>query len=250
MQQCFVIQPFDGEKFDKRYKDVFEPAIQEAGLTPYRVDQDPSTQGIMKAILKGITRSSVCLVEISTDNPNVWFELGYSIAKGRGVVLLCSNEREGPYPFDVSHLAIIKYSTDSPSDFDAVRRKISEKLKALVASSKHADSEQIDIDAPESQVLSADEITAICGIADIVTDPWTPIFAHDISRNIHGISGALLMMSLENLTARSFIERCKIPNPHDGEMVEGVRITSKGWRFLRENKSKPEITKHIDDIPF
>jgi hypothetical protein len=41
---CFVIQPFDeGGKFDKRYADVFEPAIRDAGLEPYRVDNDPST---------------------------------------------------------------------------------------------------------------------------------------------------------------------------------------------------------------
>ena len=42
MGRCFVIQPFDGGKFDKRYEDVFVPAIQAVGLEPYRVDRDPS----------------------------------------------------------------------------------------------------------------------------------------------------------------------------------------------------------------
>ena len=37
MPRCFVIQPFDsGGKFDKRYLDVFRPAILAAGLKPYR----------------------------------------------------------------------------------------------------------------------------------------------------------------------------------------------------------------------
>ena len=42
MATCFVIQPFDGGPFDKRYADVFVPAITEAGLEAYRVDQDPA----------------------------------------------------------------------------------------------------------------------------------------------------------------------------------------------------------------
>ena len=38
---CFVIQPFDGGKFDKRYDDVFAPAINSIpGLNAYRVDKD------------------------------------------------------------------------------------------------------------------------------------------------------------------------------------------------------------------
>src|SRR5258708_19674915 len=44
MATCFVIQRFDGGVFDKRYNDVFKPAIIAAELEPYRVDQDPSVE--------------------------------------------------------------------------------------------------------------------------------------------------------------------------------------------------------------
>ena len=30
MERCFVIQPFDNDKFDKRFKDVYSPAIIDA----------------------------------------------------------------------------------------------------------------------------------------------------------------------------------------------------------------------------
>ena len=36
MSRCFVIQPFDGGAFDKRFDDVFVPAIKDAGFEPYR----------------------------------------------------------------------------------------------------------------------------------------------------------------------------------------------------------------------
>jgi len=35
MDTCFVIQPFDREKFDNRKDDIFEPAIRSADPEPY-----------------------------------------------------------------------------------------------------------------------------------------------------------------------------------------------------------------------
>ena len=132
MPRCFVIQPFDGDQYDKRYKDVFAPAIKNADLEPYRVDQDPSVSVPIDDIERGIENSSVCFAEISTDNPNVWFELGYAIASKREMVLVCSDERKTPFPFDVQHRKIIKYSTQSKSDFETVQSKITEQLKAVL----------------------------------------------------------------------------------------------------------------------
>jgi len=37
MPNCFMIQPFDSGKFDKRFDDVYVPAIEAAGLEAYRV---------------------------------------------------------------------------------------------------------------------------------------------------------------------------------------------------------------------
>lgn len=52
MSTCFVIQPFDGAKFDKRYEDVYKPAIEHAGLEAYRVDVDPHVSFPIESIKK------------------------------------------------------------------------------------------------------------------------------------------------------------------------------------------------------
>jgi hypothetical protein len=53
MPNCFVIQPFDkGGPYDKRYRDVLKPAIEDAELTPYRVDEDPGTTVLIEDIEK------------------------------------------------------------------------------------------------------------------------------------------------------------------------------------------------------
>jgi hypothetical protein len=101
---CFVIQPFDdGGKFDKCYKDIFGPAIREAGLEPYRVDNDPGVSVPIDEIENGIRKAVVCLADITLDNPNVWFELGYALASEKPVCMVCSEARTFRYPFDVGN---------------------------------------------------------------------------------------------------------------------------------------------------
>ena len=99
MPICFVIQPFDSGKFDKRFDDVYKPAIEAAGLEAYRVDRDPGVDVPIDAIEAGIRSATVCLADITTDNPNVWYELGFAFAAGRPVVMVCSQERhDKKYP--------------------------------------------------------------------------------------------------------------------------------------------------------
>jgi hypothetical protein len=67
---CFVIQPFDGGPFDKRFDDVFAPAIIASGLEPYRVDRDPAVRVPIEEIEHRIYGADLCLAGITTDNPN------------------------------------------------------------------------------------------------------------------------------------------------------------------------------------
>jgi hypothetical protein len=77
MARCFVIQPFDrGGAFDKRYRDVLVPAIKEAGLDHYRVDEDPGTTVLIDDIEAGVRASDICLADITNDNPIFGTRLG------------------------------------------------------------------------------------------------------------------------------------------------------------------------------
>lgn len=127
---CFVAQPFDHGKFDQRYQDIIKPAIESFGLFSYRVDEDFDVEIPINAIESKIPLASVVVAEITTDNPNVWFELGYALALAKPVVLLCSNERKTAFPFDVRHRSIITYNTDSLKGFEEYRTK----LKKAIAS--------------------------------------------------------------------------------------------------------------------
>lgn len=92
--RCFVIQPFDkGGPFDKRYRDVLIPAIKNADLEHYRVDEDPGTTVLIDDIETGIRNSEICLADITNNNPNIWYEVGFAIASDKPVVMVCANPR-------------------------------------------------------------------------------------------------------------------------------------------------------------
>lgn len=121
---CFVAQPFDQGKFDQRYRDVIRPVIESLGLYAYRVDEDFSVEIPINTIESKISAARVVVAEITMDNPNVWFELGYALALAKPIILLCSDERKTPFPFDVRHRNIITYHTGSLGDFEEYRLKL------------------------------------------------------------------------------------------------------------------------------
>src|SRR4051812_15190669 len=100
--RCCVFQPFDKGPFDRRFGDTLAPAITEAGLEPYRVDKDPSSTIPIDTLHDEIRSATVCLADISNQNPNVMYELGFAIASGRDVVLL-SVVGAPKFPFDIQH---------------------------------------------------------------------------------------------------------------------------------------------------
>lgn len=121
---CFVIQPFDNGKFDSRYRDIIKPAIESCGFSAYRVDEDYSVEIPISSIETKIKGASFVIAEITTDNPNVWFELGYSLAHSKLTIMLCSDERKSNFPFDIRHRNILTYRTEIFPVFAAVVQQI------------------------------------------------------------------------------------------------------------------------------
>lgn len=132
MEKCFVIQPFDNGQFDNLFSDVFKTAIEKANFEAYRVDKDTSVRVPIEDIENGILNSSICFAEITTDNPNVWYELGFAFACRKDVVMVSSNERQGKFPFDIQHRKVIKYTTKSRSDFDKLENDITETMNFMM----------------------------------------------------------------------------------------------------------------------
>ena len=81
--RCCVFQPFDGGDFDKRFDDVLAPAVEAAGMEPYRVNRDLGSTIPVETLHKEIRSAAICLADITTRNPNVMYELGTRSRMGR-----------------------------------------------------------------------------------------------------------------------------------------------------------------------
>lgn len=104
---CFVMMPF-AAPLGNYYEKVYKPAIEKAALKPVRADAEIFGTGkIMDQVWSGISAAKVLVAEMTTRNPNVFYELGLAHALKKPVVLVSSNE--GDVPFDLKHIRVIYY---------------------------------------------------------------------------------------------------------------------------------------------
>ncbi len=153
---------------------------------------DPGVSTPIESIEEGIRSSAICLADITTDNPNVWYELGFAFAAGKPVVMVCSQERTGKkYPFDIQHRSIIPYQLDSISDFSKLQEDIKLKLVALLE--KGAAIRQFTETESVATVegLSQPEIVLLAVLAGMVYTPTGTVSVHRVSQEAEsaGLTG-------------------------------------------------------------
>lgn len=256
---CFVIQPFDGGKFDKRYVDVFEPAIRKANVEPYRVDKDPSVSVPIESIEEGIKNSRFCMADITTDNPNVWYEVGFAFALGKDVVLLCSNERITKYPFDIQHRTVISYKVESPSDFSALSDAIVARIEAVLK-------QPITISSPvcvnaDISGLTYQEISTLGAILKRQDTPESGVLPQNVSQSLAqcGLNEIAFSLAAKKLSQKAYI-KLEFESDFHGNEYFCYRITDVGWEWILKNEDKfdTRVTtvtveaqpQNDDDLPF
>lgn len=134
--KCFVMQPFAPPLGDY-YEKVYKPAIEKAGLTPIRADADLFGTGkIIDQIWRGINDAKVLLAELTSRNPNVFYELGLAHALQKPVVLISSNEED--VPFDLQHIRVIYYDVTDPFWGNKLVDKVAENIVSAIRNPEEA----------------------------------------------------------------------------------------------------------------
>lgn len=120
---CFVIMPF-GDKPDKDdqtipFDDVYEYIIKDVvenrlELECIRADKIASAGWVHADMMEHILKDDVAIVDITTLNANVFYELGVRHALRRGVTILIRKKGTRP-PFNISGFREIEYDLDVAS---------------------------------------------------------------------------------------------------------------------------------------
>lgn len=255
---CFVIQPFN-EIYNARYSDTYKPAIEASGLHSYRVDEDPSAKILIDTIHQKIKDSKICFADITEDNPNVWYELGYAFALGKDVVMICNKNRKTDFPFDIRHKSIIEYQTNSGKDFTDLENKITQKINAFL---KDIKTTTAFLESPVKEV-SGLQPYEIATLAFIIGEQYTGemfVSVYRLKDNVNksGFTDIAFSIGLRTLKKKGFITTSE-EEDFNGESYPHCQLTEMGDAFIANNlhlfdlgQSTTQVDETTDnkDIPF
>ncbi|MCG3651664.1 hypothetical protein L5F32_05185 [Aliarcobacter butzleri] len=114
--ECFVIMPisnqlgYEDNHFTLVYEDIIKPSIINNNMNPVRADETKNTNLIHLDILKKIIQTPIAICDMSSKNPNVFYELGMRQAFDMPTVLLIDEDTK--VPFDISGLRYVTYKKD------------------------------------------------------------------------------------------------------------------------------------------
>ncbi len=133
---CFVMMPFS-EVYDRIYRDLIVPAVEDAGLSSVRADEIPATGFVMEQIRAAIQQSRLCIADVTGRNPNVLYEIGFAEAMRKPTILLASDLSQ--LPFDVASQRVLLYS----ADFDTSRSRLREAIAHALTEDRFAEAEKL-----------------------------------------------------------------------------------------------------------
>ncbi|RLG32813.1 hypothetical protein DRN98_04765, partial [Methanosarcinales archaeon] len=126
--KVFVVMPFKPE-FDDIYYLGIQEVVAKMGGVCERADEIEYVGGVIEKIYDSIKTADLIIGEITTPNPNVYYEIGFAHALGKPVILLTKNV--GNTPFDLRGYRHVIYSNivDLRSRLENLLRTLVEKGK-------------------------------------------------------------------------------------------------------------------------
>lgn len=124
---------YDENHFSRVYEYIIKPACEKVGFEPVIAKDTAKTNLIALEILKHIVEYDMALCDISSRNPNVFYELGLRHAFNKKTVLIKDKRTETP--FDIASLRYTEYSETLRVDevqktVDQVSRNLMETFEA------------------------------------------------------------------------------------------------------------------------
>lgn len=111
--QCFVAMPYGKLPLQNVYETI-KAAVEEKGYQAVRVDQQAAIGNLTDAIWDDIRAAQIMIADLTSNRPNVYYELGIGHTLGRFTLLTIYNERgilPPKMPFNISHHRILPYGT-------------------------------------------------------------------------------------------------------------------------------------------
>lgn len=104
--QALVLMPFKKE-FDEVYRVAVKEPLTELGYRCERIDELPFVGDVVQKLYDKLEHAGLIIADMTGQNPNVFYELGYADALRKTVILLARAAAD--VPFDVRSRRFITY---------------------------------------------------------------------------------------------------------------------------------------------
>lgn len=118
---AFVLMPFDSS-FDDTYQMGIKETASSLNIKAERVDEQIYREGILERIYRQIDISDIIIADMTGQNPNVFYEVGYAHAREKICILLTNNADD--IPFDLKHHRHIVYG----GSIESLRKNLKKEL--------------------------------------------------------------------------------------------------------------------------
>jgi hypothetical protein len=123
--QAFVIMPFT-TSLNFVYE-ILRQAVAQEGLECHRVDELMISRPIIDDIKAGLTNADLIIADLTSRNPNVYYETGFAHALGKKLILMAQSEAD--LAFDVRFIRTLFYR--NPED---LRGQLKQAIKETLGS--------------------------------------------------------------------------------------------------------------------
>jgi len=142
MKKCFVITGYGqktdhiiGREFDldKLFKNAIKPTFEQLGYACHRAIDLNTSGGIDRVMFENILHADMVVVDLTTFNANVMYELGVRhVLRPYSTLLVCESESMNKIPFNIKKLTIHPYEhLGKGIDYEEIKRMV-DLIKNLV----------------------------------------------------------------------------------------------------------------------
>jgi hypothetical protein len=130
--EAFIAMAFADSQ--REVKEAIQHAIEQAGYTPVRMDEDHYVGGVMDRVVAQIRRSRFIVADFTLNRGGVYYEAGLATGLGipclhvchKGCLDLATTNKDRLH-FDVAHMATLSYTDDDLPDF----RRLTSRIEAV-----------------------------------------------------------------------------------------------------------------------
>ena len=141
--------PEQKKRFDGVYRGIIVPAVREAGYEPVREDISATPGSIPKSIVTKLAEAEMVVADLTSINPNVFYELGIRHVFSKTGTVLIMNKGES-IPFDNASYRVIQY-TNELADLDDIHQQIVAAIKNRENNSDTPDNVVHDTTRPSNE---------------------------------------------------------------------------------------------------